>query len=69
VALYFALTKWSTPSIAIKALPTAALGGVCVLQHPFPFIAGLSIGLVTAYASWSTRRGVDNVLRSIPTVI
>jgi len=69
VTLYFALTKWTTSSIMIKALITAALGGVCVLLHPFPILAGLYIGLVTAYAGWSTRRGVDNVLRFIPIVL
>jgi uncharacterized membrane protein YccC len=48
---------------------TAALGGVCVLLHGYPLLGGLFIGAASAYAGWSTRRGVDNVMRFIPVVL
>jgi hypothetical protein len=69
VTLYFALTKWSSTSIFLRALVTAFLGGACLLLHPFPVLGGLYLGVITAYAGWSTRRGLDNVLRFIPVVL
>ena len=69
LTLYLALTSWSSRSIALRAVMAAALGGVCVLLHGFPLLGGLFIALATAYAGWSTRQGIDNVMRFIPVVL